>query len=299
MKTLKFEAGFLGLKREEMADAKSARAAIVPFGLEHTVSWRGGTSKGPRAILSASHQVELFDEELWCEPIRNFHVETMEEPDIPLSTERALDCLARMTGEILDKGAFPLVFGGEHAITPGAIRPFVQKWPDLVILHFDAHADLRDGYEGEHYSHASAIRRCLDAPHVSVISVGVRNISSEEAQYFDDNRHRIDIHWAKDKSGWDIESLLSPLKGRKVYLTFDLDCFDASQMPATGTPEPGGLFWPEVLTILKRAFELADIAGADINELSPSPALHGCDFLAAKLAYKILSYKFILGGQHE
>lgn len=288
------EDGFLGLGPDIAASGDAPRAVILPFGLEHTVSWRGGTAKGPRAMIAASHQVELFDDELWCEPVRRFQVETAEEPEIPQSTETALDLLATMTGEALQAGAFPLVFGGEHSITPGAIRPFVERWPDLVLLHFDAHADLRDGYDGEFYSHAAAIRRCLDTPGVSAVSIGIRNISAEEAAFIEQNPGRVHIHWAREKAGWDIEAMLAPLKDRPVYLTFDLDGFDASLMPATGTPEPGGLFWPEVMDILRRAFQTANIVGADINELAPAAPLHGCDFLAAKLAYKILSYKFCL-----
>ncbi len=291
MKMMAPGAGFLG-PVDAAPPAGAPRAVIIPFGLEHTVSWRGGTAGGPRAIIEASHQVELFDEELWCEPIRSFQLGTMAEPDIPGNTEAALDLLATMTGAALESGAFPLVLGGEHSITPGAIRPFLDRWPDLALLHFDAHADLRDGYEGEFYSHASAMRRCLDAPRLRLVSLGIRNISAGEAEYYQETRERITIHWARDKADWDVGRILAPLIGRPVYLTIDVDGFDASLMPATGTPEPGGLFWDDVMKILKPAFAALDIVGADINELAPAPPLHGCDFLAARLAYKILAYKF-------
>lgn len=289
------EDGFLGL--EETACADKPKAVIIPFGLEATVSYGGGTAKGPAAMLNASHQVELFDEEHWCEPVDAFRVETWVEPDIPGKTEDALDLLAELTGKALDENAFPVTFGGEHSITPGALRPFLERYPDLVLLHFDAHADLRDGYEGEHFSHAAAIRRCLDAPELSTVSIGIRNISKTEIPFLEANRHRIHIHWAKDKQNWNLEEMLAPLKGKPVYVTFDLDGLDASVMPATGTPEPGGLFWDDVMPILKRAAEISNWVGADINELAPKPELHGCDFLAAKLAYKILGYKFLTGGK--
>ncbi|MEO1251186.1 MAG: agmatinase [Pseudomonadota bacterium] len=285
--------GFLGLGDDNIARSDKPKAVIIPFGLEATVSYSGGTARGPAAMIEASHQVELFDEELWCEPIDAFHLETWREPEIPEKTEDALDLLATFTEIALEDGAFPMTFGGEHSITPGAIRPFLKRYPDLVLLHFDAHADLRDGYDGEHYSHAAAIRRCLDAPDLSVVSVGIRNISKSEITFLEENRHRVHIHWAKDKAEWNIEDMLAPLRGRPVYVTFDLDGFDASLMPATGTPEPGGLFWHDVTPILKRASEISAWVGADINELAPNPALHGCDFLAAKLAYKILGYKFL------
>ena len=285
--------GFLGLEPENIASADKPKATIIPFGLEATVSYGGGTAKGPAAMIAASHQVELFDEEHWCEPIDAFRLETWEEPEIPKKTEDALELLASLTESALDDEAFPLVFGGEHSITPGAIRPFLKRFPDLALLHFDAHTDLRDGYEGEHFSHAAAIRRCLDAPTLSVVSIGIRNISASEIPFLEANRDRIHIHWAKDKKDWNIEEIIAPLKGRPVYVTFDLDGFDASIMPATGTPEPGGLFWDDVMPILKRAAEVSQWVGADINELAPRPELHACDFLAAKLAYKILGYRFL------
>jgi len=193
-------------------------------------------------------------------------------------------------GAILDEDRFPMVFGGEHSVTPGAIRPFLERYPDLAVLHFDAHADLRDGYEGEHFSHASAIRRVMDHPDVEVVSVGIRNISAGEIPFLEANRHRLHIHWAKDKALWTLQDILAPLRDRPVYLTFDLDGFDASLMPATGTPEPGGLMWDDAIAVIRAAADVCSIVGADVNELAPREHLHGCDFLAAKLAYKILSY---------
>lgn len=283
------EEGFLGLDPEDAGDPRAARAVIVPFGLEATVSYGGGTAGGPAAMLAASKQVELFDEEFWCEPVRDYGVATLVPPEIATPVERALDQLAGLTGAILAEGRFPMVFGGEHSITPGAIRPFLEKFPDLAVLHFDAHADLRDGYEGEHFSHASAIRRVLDHPTVEVVSVGIRNISASEIPFLEANRHRIHIHWAKDKALWTLDRIVGPLRGRPVYLTFDLDGFDGSVMPATGTPEPGGLFWDDAMAIIGKAAQVCDIVGADINELAPQPQFHGCDFLAARLAYKIIS----------
>lgn len=284
--------GFLGLEEGQGAPSSAPKAVIIPFGLEATVSYSSGAGKGPAAMLEASHQVELFDEEHWREPYRDFRLETWAQPPIPEKIEDALSALSSLTDQALAGGAFPFVFGGEHSITPGAIRPFLERFPNLALLHFDAHADLRDGYEGEHYSHAAAIRRCLDAPDLSVVSIGIRNISAEEIPFYEANRERIHIWWAKDKRNWDIEKMLAPLAGRPVYVTFDVDGFDASLMPATGTPEPGGLFWDDVMPILKRASEICEWVGADINELAPQAGFHGCDFIAAKLAYKILGYRF-------
>jgi len=290
------EDGFLGLEAGQGPAPDDARAVIVPFGLEATVTYGRGTAKGPEAILAASQEVELFDDEYWREPALKYGVATLAPPEIDKDVPRALDTLAALTEAIMQESRFPLVLGGEHSLTPGAIRPFLERVPDLVVLHFDAHADLRDGYRGEAYSHASAIRRVLDDASAEVVSIGIRNISAEEAQFYEANRDRIAIHWAREKAFWRLEKILAPLKDRPIYLTFDLDAFDASVMPATGTPEPGGLFWDEVLAIIRKATQLGSLVGADITELAPKPGLHGCDFLAAKLAYKILTYA-ILGAR--
>lgn len=284
------EDGFLGLETADAVAPEQAKAVVIPFGLEGSVTYGGGTAAGPAAMLKASQQVELFDEELWREAFRDYGIATLQEPSIPDAIPAALDLLEATIESVLADNRFPLTFGGEHSITAGAIRPFARRHENLVILHFDAHADLRDGYEGEHYSHAAALRRCLDFEHVSLVSLGIRNISAEEIPFLEANRKRIHIHWARDRRQWNMEEILAPLKGRPVYLTVDVDGFDASLMPATGTPEPGGLFWDDVVPVIRAAAECSTIVGADINELAPREGLHACDFLAAKLAYKILNY---------
>ena len=284
--------GFLDLEPSEYPSYQDARSVIIPFGLEASVSYGKGTSKGPAAILAAGPQVELFDEVLWKEPHHDFQAVVLSEPAINPSLPLALDQLSGIVSRVLDDGKFPLVLGGEHAITAGSIRPFLQRYPDLAILHFDAHADLRDGYDGQHYSHAAALRRCLDAPHVTLVSCGIRNISAEEIPFLEANRHRIHMHWAKDKKNWDLNDIIAPLRGRPTYITFDVDGFDASLMPATGTPEPGGMFWDEALDIIHAACQATEIVGADVNELAPIPGYHACDFLAAKLVFKILGLTF-------
>lgn len=282
--------GFLGLDADQAGDPATARAVVIPFGLERTVSFGGGTAAGPAAILAASRQVELFDEELWAECYREYRVATLAPVAIPGDLPAALDLLESRVEAVLAEGRFPLTFGGEHSLTAGAIRPFVRRFDDLTVLHFDAHADLRDGYDGEHYSHAAALRRVLDFDSVTLVSIGIRNISAAEVPFLDANRHRIHIHWARDRLRWDIDELLAPLAGRPIYLTFDVDGFDASLMPATGTPEPGGLFWDDVVPLIREAARRGRLVGADVNELAPREGLHSCDFVAAKLAYKILNY---------
>ena len=185
-----------------------------------------------------------------------------------------------------------MVLGGEHSLTPGAIRPFVKKFGKISLLHFDAHADLRNSYNGNKFSHASAIRRCLDNTNVNVVSFGIRNISLSEMPFLIKNKKRIKIFWAKDKLKWSLSQLKKIIRNKKVYLTFDVDGLDSSLMPATGTPEPGGLFWDETIKIIKIAAQSSDIVGADINELSPIKGFDCYNFLAAKLAYKIIAYSF-------
>jgi agmatinase len=281
---------FLDPLRADADRPHDARAVVIPFGLEASVSYGGGTSKGPRAVLAASHQLELFDEELWREPYLEYGVAALREPVIEQPIAAALQQLAAIVEAVLVAGKFPLVLGGEHSLTLGAIKPFAARHRDLVVLQFDAHADLRDGYLGEPCSHAAAMRRVLDHQHVTLVSVGIRAISSEEVAYFEQNRHRIHVHWAKDQARWDVNEIVKPLRGRPVYVTFDIDALDASVMPATGTPAPGGLQYFQALDILRRTGEVAQIVGADLVELAPMPGLHAADYTAAALAYKLLNY---------
>ena len=284
------ETGFLGLSREEAGDPAAAKAVIIPFGLEASVSYGGGTALGPEAIIAASPKLEFFDEALWCEPYREFGIATLETPEIGSDVEAALGQLEAVVEAVLAVDKFPLTLGGEHSLTAGAIRPFARRHPDLVVLQFDAHSDLRDGYLGEHYSHAAAMRRILDHQGVSLVSVGVRATDISEVPFIEANRERVIIHWAKDRRRWNVEEIVGPLRGRPVYITFDVDGFDSSLMPATGTPEPGGFFFDEACEILRAAAATGTIIGADIVELAPIPGLHACEFTAAKLAYKLLSY---------
>ena len=290
MKYLSNKNGFLGI--DNKVDFKE-KVVVVPFGLEKTVSYGGGTKNGPKEIIKASHQVELYDEELNCEPYKRIGIKTLKPFKIDKDIKKALYKISKINKEILDKKLFPMTFGGEHSITPGCITPFVKRYKDICLLHFDAHADLRESYNGEKFSHASAIKRCLDHPNVSLISFGIRNISESEIPFLKKNSHRINIFWAKDKSKWNLNKFKRLINNKTVYLTFDVDGLDSSIMPATGTPEPGGLLWDETLKIIRIAAKNSNIVGADINELSPIKGFNSYNFLVAKLAYKILSYKFL------
>ena len=290
MEYLSNKNGFLGIDNKFNFKEK---VVIVPFGLEKTVSYGGGTKNGPREIIKASHQVELYDEELNCEPYKKIGIKTLRPFKIDNNINKALKKMSKINGQILDKKLFPMTFGGEHSITPGCIAPFAKKFKDICLLHFDAHADLRESYNGEKFSHASAIRRCLDYPNISVISFGIRNISESEIPFLKRNSSRINIFWAKDKSKWNLNKFKKLIKNKTVYITFDVDGLDSSIMPATGTPEPGGLLWDETLNILRIASKNSKIVGADINELSPIKGFNSYNFLVAKLAYKILTYRFL------
>ena len=291
MNYLSNKKGFLGV---DNIFKINERAIVIPFGLEKTVSYGGGTKNGPKEIIKASHQVELYDEEFNCEPFQKIGIRTIKPFKISKNIKIALEQISKLNEKILNKNLFPLTLGGEHSITPGCIRPFIKKYNKICILHFDAHADLRNSYNNEKYSHASAIRRCLDNKNVSLISFGIRNISKEEIPYLKKNSKRINIFWAKDKKKWDLKKFKKLISKKNVYLTFDVDGFDSSLMPATGTPEPGGLFWDETLEIIKIASKNSNILGADINELAPIKGFNSYNFLVAKLAYKILSYKFLI-----
>ena len=289
MKYLSKKKGFLGT--DNKSNGKQ-NVVVVPFGLEKTVSYGRGTNKGPAEIIKASHQVELFDEDLNKEPYKYIGIKTLKPFPIKKNIVDALKQIENINKFLIDKKKFPLVLGGEHSLTSGAIRPFVKKFGKLCLLHFDAHADLRNSYNGNKFSHASAIRRCLDNSNVSVVSFGIRNISSSEITFLKQNNKRIKIFWAKDKLKWNFNQLKKIIRNKKVYLTFDVDGLDLSLMPATGTPEPGGLFWDETINIIKIAAQSAHIVGADINELSPIKGFDSYNFLVAKLAYKIIAYSF-------
>lgn len=316
------KAGFQDPDREGADTPAAARAIVIPFGLEASVSYGGGTRHGPAAILAASQQLELFDEELWREPYRDFGIATLRPPVIgdvdrngnqagrgaidpaaaaqqPGGAETAaaspelaaaLEQLAGLVAAVLAAEKFPLVLGGEHSLTAGAIRPFVERYDDLVILQIDAHADLRDGYLGEHYSHASAMRRVLDHPGCSIVALGIRALCQAEADFIDANPARVEIYWAHQRKDWDLARLAASLAGKNIYVTFDLDGLDNAEMPATGTPTPGGLTYADALTVLRIAASAGTIVGADVVELAPIAGFHGYDVTAASIANKILNY---------
>ena len=280
---------FLGI---EHSKKDNYQAIIVPYPLENSVSYGTGTKKGPSEIILASHQLELYDEDLKYEPIKKIGIRTLKVKQKLGNTINAISNLEKIIDSVLDVSKFPLILGGEHSITIGAINSITKRFKDLVLVQFDAHSDLRDEYKSDKFSHACTMRRCLDNKNLKLVSMGVRSTSEEEIVFIKNNKTRIYTFYAKDKKSWDLKKIKKFIQDKNVYITFDVDVFDPSLMPATGTPEPGGLFWDETLNLIKAISENSNVIGADITELAPIKNINSCNFIAAKLAYKLLSIIF-------
>jgi len=280
---------FLGIKDSK---ASNTDVIIVPYPLENSVCYGKGTRMGPAEIIKASHQLELYDEDLNYEPCTRINIKTIKTNLPPKNNIEAVDEVEKIITDILNIKKFPFIFGGEHTVTIGAINAFAKFKQPLTVVQFDAHADLRNEYQSNILSHACTMRRCMDLKNINIISIGTRSISRSEAIFLENNKDRIDVFFAKNKDNWDTNKFAELIKNKDVYITFDVDAFDSSIMPATGTPEPGGLLWYEVLKLIKIISTNSNVVGADINELAPIKNLDSCNFLTAKLAYKIISLVF-------
>ena len=278
---------FAGLDADQSA-WHSAAAAILPVPYDLTTSYHSGTRNGPLAIIAASQQIELFDEELGCEPAA-CGVHTLPPlPQVAAGPAPMVDAVQDAIAGIVGAGKFPIMLGGEHSVSVGAVRALQARHPDLCVLQLDAHADLRDSYQGTPYSHACMARRVAEC--CPVVQVGIRSLCAEQYAYLQ-RAAAITTLFARDcraGDGW-ISQCVAALQG-PVYISIDLDVFDPSIMPAVGTPEPGGLGWYEVLTLLRRVTATQQVVGFDIVELCPQPGLHAADFLAARLCYKLIGY---------
>jgi agmatinase len=270
-------------------DFANARVVILPVPLDRTTSYVSGTRNGPHEILVASSHIELWDEETQTD-VHSIGIYTLPEMEFPFAGMDEVVCeIRRVASELINRDKFPLILGGEHSITPAVVGAVAAKHPGLSVLQIDAHADLRDSFMGTPHNHACAMRRTLDfAP---TTQVGIRSLSPEEAAaapglrttMFYDYNMRDDPRWI-DRV---VESLTDT-----VYITIDVDGLDPAIMPATGTPEPGGLSWYETLALLRAVIERRTVVGCDIVELSPMAGHVAPNFLCAKLIYKILSYRF-------
>jgi len=280
---------FGGLPEEE-SKYENSRAVILPVPLERTTSYETGTRHGPAAILAASRNVELYDEELQMESYKKFGIATLPAVETQEGTlEKVLGELYTTELALLQDGKFPAVLGGEHSLTPPLVSAAARKFPKLSVLQIDAHADLRESFHGNPASHACAMRRVVEV--CPAVQVGIRSLSVEEAEAIP--RLNTKIYWAKDIARATVESWVPRVVADltdDVYLTIDLDGFDPAYVPATGTPEPGGLDWFQVLAIVRAVAASKRIVAMDVVELLPQPGDHASDFLAAKLIYRCLGY---------
>ncbi|CUT02400.1 agmatinase [Candidatus Chrysopegis kryptomonas] len=276
---------------------KKSKIVILPAPYEHTTSYIKGTILGPEKLIEASHQVELYDEEFDIELYREVGIATLEPLDFTdLKDEKAVELVYKFVLELLKKDKFVVTIGGEHTIAIGAIKAYSEIYPNLTILHFDAHSDLRDEYERNKYSHASALARVFEF-NKNLVQVGIRAQDVEEAKFIKENGIKTFYAWEiksglynKDGKSWQ-DAVISEL-GENVYITFDLDYFDPSVMPAVGTPVPNGLYWDETIELLKKVSKSRNIVGFDIVELCPLPGIEYPNFTSAFFTNKLLNIIF-------
>ncbi len=267
---------------------ENSSVLIWPVPFEKTVSYGHGTKEGPAAIIDASRYMEIYDEEIGGETAE-IGIHTLAAMDCDREPEEMMAALQGKARELLNTGKFLCMLGGEHSITAPVVRAFGEKFPKLSVLQIDAHADLRDQYEGTPHSHACAMRRVLEV--CPAVQVGIRSLSAEEARVIP--RLPTRVFYAKDITGrtdW-VESAVDSLT-EDVYLTIDIDGLDPSLVPATGTPEPGGLMWNETLALIRTLAAKRNVVGMDLVELCRSPTSNASSFLSAKLIYKTLGYIF-------
>ncbi len=285
------EANFLGLDTAH-STIETSKVVVLPIPYELTTSYGQGTRQGPRVLLHASRQVELYDRELGQECALEWGVHTLPflAPNYA-SPEIAHAEIAAAVAQYAQSGRLLCVLGGEHSISGSVARGLHDGHEQFVTVQLDAHADLRNSYEGTPYSHASAMRRVIDNGGGPVLQLGIRSLSVDEAAYIAAEPAKVRTFFAEQVHAGDHRAALAEfVRNRAVYLTIDVDCLDVALMPATGTPEPDGLTWQEVIEIVRTvAAESAAVLAFDVMELAPIPGLHAPDYLAAKLTYKVMS----------
>ncbi|WP_289644228.1 agmatinase [Maribacter aestuarii] len=272
---------------DKFAQLETAKVILIPVPYDGTSTWGKGADKGPRAFLDASENMELYDIETDSEVYEQgiYLADAITEDSSP---EAMVKSVHKVTKDFIKRNKFVTLLGGEHSVSIGTIRAFNECFDNLTVLHIDAHADLRESYEGTKFNHACAVHEASQT--TNLVQVGIRSMDAIEKTYMDEEKTFFAHDMANDEYWMDkvIEALTD-----NVFITFDLDALDPSIMPSTGTPEPGGLFWYETLEFLKQVFEEKNVVGFDMVELCPNPADKSSDFLAAKLYYKMLSYKFM------
>ncbi|MBL6655017.1 MAG: agmatinase [Flavobacteriaceae bacterium] len=272
---------------EKYGKLENSKIVLISVPFDATSTWQKGADKGFEAFLDASENMELYDIETNSEVYKNgvFIDESIQEK---LSPEKMVEQIHQIVKKYIIKDKFVTIFGGEHSISIGTIRAFKDCFKSLSVLHLDAHADLRDKYKGTQFNHACAVYEASKT--TNLIQVGIRSMDICEKEVMNNNK----VFFAEDifyDESWQDQA--TELLSDNVFITLDVDVFDPSIMPSTGTPEPGGLFWNETISFLKKVFFEKNVVGFDIVELCPNPNNKAPDFMVAKLYYKMLSYKFI------
>jgi len=273
-------------KDAHQTDYKSAKIIVFPVPYDYTATWQKGANLGPEAILEASAHVELYDIEVDIE-VHSYGIHTFQLPLLPKSPEELARIIRKNFSSFIKDGKFPVMLGGNHSITPGAVQGIKEYFSDLSVLQLDAHADLKESYNGSPFNHACVMARVKEI--CPAVQVGIRSLGREEYEKLDTSR----VFFARDivfRDDW-IDNVVELLSSH-VYVTIDLDVFDPSIMPSTGTPEPGGLGWYQIVGLLKQVAKERHVVGFDVVELMPNKYNKAPDFIAAKLVYKFLSYIF-------
>ena len=271
---------------DEFAQLEKSKIILIPVPYDGTSTWGKGADKGPEAFLEASENMEMYDIETDSEVYRQgIH---LTDPITENSSPQAMvNEVHNITKDFIKRNKFVTLIGGEHSLSIGSIRAFNECFDNLTVLQIDAHADLRESYKGSKYNHACSVYEANQT--TNLVQVGIRSLDVIEKTLIDEDKTFFAHDMVNDEYWMDkvIETMTD-----NVFITFDLDALDPSIMPSTGTPEPGGLFWYETLDFLKQVFEYKNVVGFDIVELCPNKNDKSSDFLAAKLYYKMLSYKF-------
>ncbi|MCK9611801.1 MAG: agmatinase [Bacteroidales bacterium] len=271
---------------KKFSEISNSKIVVLPVPYDGTSTWLKGADKGPDAILEASANMELYDIETDSEVYKK-GIHTAKPITENSSPEKMTEAVFKTAKKFVDNKKFLVTIGGEHSVSVGAIRAHAEKFDKLTVLQLDAHSDMRPEYEGSRYNHACAMSRAVES--CPVVHVGIRSMEKEELQYIS-KKHLFLAEERLQDAVW-MDKVIR-LLSENVYITIDLDVFDPSIMPSTGTPEPGGLYWNEVLKLLRRVNKKSNITGFDVVELCPNKINKAPDFLASKLIYKILSYKF-------
>ena len=284
MKTNRTYAGIA----EEYSKLETSKVVLIPVPFDGTSTWQKGADKGAEAFLKASENMELYDIETNSEVYKEgiYLADAVTENSSP---EAMVEAVHEVTKRFINKNKFVTLFGGEHSISIGSIKAFNEYYNNLTVLHIDAHADLRKEYNGSSCNHACAVYEANQ--NTNLVQVGIRSMDVSETRVM--NKDKVFFAHKMATNEYWMDDVIDQLTGN-VFITFDLDALDPSIMPSTGTPEPGGLFWYETLEFLQKVFKAKNVVGFDIVELCPNPSEKSSDFLAAKLYYKMLSYKFSL-----